>query len=58
MPTPRVKLWIVTTSDGAKYPVCAPSRLLARLSFRRDFGYRAIKSIGLSRKETQKKESK
>mgnify|MGYP004461438889 CR=1 FL=1 len=50
---PDVKTWIVTTDDGKKYEVTAPTKLLARLNFRHQhvIGYSSgIRSIGVKRK--------
>jgi len=57
---PAVKTWIVTTDDGKKYEVTAPTKLLARLNFRHQhvIGYSSdqndyltgIRSIGVKRK--------
>ena len=52
---PDVKTWIVTTDDGKKYEVTAPTKLLARLNFRHQhvIGYSSgIRSIGVKRKLT------
>lgn len=48
---PAVKVWTVTTVAGGKYEILAPTRFLARLNFRQQYGYASIKSIGLRRKQ-------
>jgi len=53
---PTVKTWIVTTEDGTKHEVLAPTKFLARLNFRHEIGWafsHPIKSIGLTRKNTK-----
>lgn len=43
---PTVKSWQVTTEDGTRYVVLAPTRYLARLNFRYEIGFQPIRSIG------------
>lgn len=51
---PSVKQWVVTGERGWKWLVLGPTRYLALLNFRHDYGYLPVKSIGLSRKSTVK----
>ena len=44
---PKVKTYQITTDDGAKHLVDAPTKLLAKLNFRHDGNYDAIKRIGV-----------
>lgn len=45
-----VKTWIVTTVDGDKFEVFAPTRMLAVLNFRHDYGYsHIIEKVGVKR---------
>lgn len=48
---PKVKTWIVTTDNGTKVEILAPTRRLALLNFRFEVSLAAeIKTIGLKRK--------
>ena len=46
---PKVKTYQITTDDGAKHYVDAPTKLLAKLNFRHAGNYDAIKRIGVYR---------
>ena len=43
---PKVKTYQITTDDGAKHLVDAPTKLLAKLNFRHAGNYDAITRIG------------
>jgi len=47
---PRVKTFIITTEDGSKHYVSAPTKLLAKLNLRHAGNYDGIKRIGVARK--------
>lgn len=51
---PRVREWIVTTEDGVRHVVLAPTRRLALLNFRHNFGYAPVRSVGVPRKWAQR----
>ena len=44
--TPKTKTYQITTDDGAKHLVDAPTKLLAKLNFRHAGTYDAITRIG------------
>jgi hypothetical protein len=44
---PKVKTYQITTDAGVKHLVDAPTKLLAKLNFRHDGNYDAIKRIGV-----------
>ena len=51
MNIPSVKTWIVTTIDGDKFEVLAPTKRLAMMNFRHDYGFGfIIETVGLKRK--------
>ena len=47
---PKVKTYQITTGDGAKHLVDAPTKLLAKLNFRHAGNYDAIKRIGIAKR--------
>lgn len=47
---PSVKRWLVTTVDGDRTEIWAPTRRLALLNYRFEIGFKPIKTIGLSRR--------
>ena len=47
---PRVKTWVITTKDGTKFEVFAPSRRLAKLNFASEIRM-PIRSISVKRQE-------
>jgi hypothetical protein len=54
MKIPHVKTWIITTINGDKFEVWAPTKLLARMNFYIDhsYGY-IIKTVGLKKSERE-----
>lgn len=48
---PTVKRWLVTTTDGDKTEIWAPTRKLALLNYRFEIGFKPITTIGLSRRQ-------
>lgn len=47
---PRVKTWVITTKDGTKFEVFAPSRRLAKLNFASEIRM-PIRSISVKKRE-------
>ena len=47
---PSVKTWIITTKDGTKFEVFAPTRILAKLNFAAEIRM-PIKSVSVKRQE-------
>ena len=52
---PKVKTYQITTDDGAKHLVDAPTKLLAKLNFRHAGNYDAIKRIGIAKTDALNK---
>lgn len=48
---PTVKLWRIRLEQGGEQLIWAPTRRLALLNYRFDFGFAPIRSIGLVRGE-------
>jgi hypothetical protein len=49
---PSVKTWVITTKDGTKFEVFAPTRILAKLNFASEIRM-PIKTISVKREENQ-----
>ena len=47
---PKIKTYQITTDDGAKHLVDAPTKLLAKLNFRHAGNYDSITRIGVAKR--------